>query len=427
MGKRTTSNQSRTVVTKGTNDIAKETAPDVCKVPGAGPKPFPNWVRSSMLRAGATQTTWIDGEKIVTKKGELGPLSNPAHDGVGGGTRTGKYRWEAQATSWSPDVFIEGEPVVRTYDTTHQNHKNTEGQILPESMEGVLPGTADCKALWAKYDAEAFNIIKSVDHNHRLRNHVIVGAWSDAALDNPEFHWMGMAAYASKQVGCGMDAALAQRDLGDKLRQTPGWVPGGQTARDVGSLQSASSQYAYNSLGDTNRDVFLDAYPMHRFYAEQGFAKLQSCASARPGMSAEALKGFEYLERYKETGDRRWLTKSSEQLLLHEQIKVIQPLAYDRFAMRRILDAQRLAGGRVPGIPAMQLTLTTACEGGGPLTIPLRGDLYQIPDRMSWIFGEVGPVYDDIFGSPQHIADLEQLRNKGAGFGGVYPSPGPGR
>jgi hypothetical protein len=427
MGKRTTSNQNRTVVTKGTNDIAKETAPDVCKVPGKGPKSFENWVRSSMLKAGATQTTRIDGHPVVTKKGELGPLSNPAHEGLGGGVRTGKYRWEAQATSWSKDVYVEGEPVVRTYDTTHQNHRNTEGQILPASMEGVLPGTADCKALWAKYDAEAFNIIKGVDHNHRLRNHVIVGAWSDAYLDNREFHWMGMAAYASKQVGCGMDSALAQRDMGQDLRSTPWWVPGGQTARDLGTAQAAGAQYTYNALGDTNREVFLDAYPMHRFYAEQGFAKLQACASARPGMSQEALKGFEYLERFKETGDRKWLTKSSEQLLLHEQIKVIQPLAYDRFMMRRILDTQRVAGGRVPGIPAMQLTLTTACEGGGRLTIPLRGDLYQIPDRMHWIFNEVGPVYEDVFGTPQHVRDLEFLRTRGSGFGGVYPSPGPGR
>jgi hypothetical protein len=236
-----------------------------------------------------------------------------------------------------------------------------------------------------------------------------------------------MAAYASKQVGCGMDSALAQRDMGQDLRSTPWWVPGGQTARDLGTAQAAGAQYTYNALGDTNREVFLDAYPMHRFYAEQGFAKLQACASARPGMSQEALKGFEYLERFKETGDRKWLTKSSEQLLLHEQIKVIQPLAYDRFMMRRILDTQRVAGGRVPGIPAMQLTLTTACEGGGRLTIPLRGDLYQIPDRMHWIFNEVGPVYEDVFGTPQHVRDLEFLRTRGSGFGGVYPSPGPGR
>jgi hypothetical protein len=130
-----TANADRTIVTKGTAHVAVAIPPDVCKVPGAGPAPFPNKVKSEKLAAGATQLTFVDGQPIFTADGELGP-SEPAHAGAGGGVGSGTYQGEAKASSWSNDVFAEGAAVVRAFDSTTHNHTNTAGLVLPEALAG---------------------------------------------------------------------------------------------------------------------------------------------------------------------------------------------------------------------------------------------------------------------------------------------------
>jgi hypothetical protein len=137
------SNQERTIVTKGTAHVAVHTAPDMCLVPGeAAPRPFPNLVKSEKLAAGATKITLIDSQPVWTTAGELGPPSEPAHEGTLGGVQSGTYRAEAKPTSYSRDVFMEGDPVVRVQDRTTQNHGNTTGVVLPEALLAALWGLA---------------------------------------------------------------------------------------------------------------------------------------------------------------------------------------------------------------------------------------------------------------------------------------------
>jgi hypothetical protein len=128
-----TANEDRAIVSKGTDHVAFNTAPDMCIVPGAGPMPFPNVVKSEKLAAGATTKTLANTLPIMTSASELGPPSAPEHAGTGGGVTSGTYICEAKATSWSKDVFAEGNPVVRSFDTTTQNHGNTVGMVVPEA------------------------------------------------------------------------------------------------------------------------------------------------------------------------------------------------------------------------------------------------------------------------------------------------------
>jgi hypothetical protein len=136
---RTTSNQKRTIVTKGTGHEAFATGVDVCKIPGQpAPAPFPNWVSSDKLAKGATTVTFIDGQPVWTSIGELGPPSDPAHAGSAGGVVSGTYRCEARPTSFSKDVAMEGNAVVRAFDTTTQNHGNTVGLVVPSELADQL-------------------------------------------------------------------------------------------------------------------------------------------------------------------------------------------------------------------------------------------------------------------------------------------------
>lgn len=145
----TTSNHGRVIVTKGTDHCAVTLGPtDVCLVPGPPhPEPFPNIVKSDKLAKGATTTAFIANQPVCTSIGELGPPSDPAHPGVLGGVVSGTYRFEAKATSYSSDVFFEGNAAVRVFDTTTQNHANTTGMVLPSWLALMLAGLdAECLA-----------------------------------------------------------------------------------------------------------------------------------------------------------------------------------------------------------------------------------------------------------------------------------------
>ena len=59
------------------------------------------------------------------------------------GVASGTHIEEAKATSYSSDVFAEGNAVVRTNDTTTQNHANTTGYVdfAAPARAGVLRPT----------------------------------------------------------------------------------------------------------------------------------------------------------------------------------------------------------------------------------------------------------------------------------------------
>jgi hypothetical protein len=101
-------------------------------------KPYPNWVESKLLKAGRTETALIDGEPVWTSIGELGPDSDPAHEGVDKGLISKTYRAEAKALSYSKDVRFESAWVVRTDDLTAQNHANTVGRVFERGADTTL-------------------------------------------------------------------------------------------------------------------------------------------------------------------------------------------------------------------------------------------------------------------------------------------------
>jgi hypothetical protein len=140
-----TTNDQKDIATKGTLHVALATAPDVCKVPPMqmAPMPFPNWVTSTKLTKGMTVKSFIASYPVWTSIGELGPPSEPAHIGTGGGVTSGTYRDVAMATSYSKDVFFEGNAAVRLNDTTTQNKANTVGLVVYGPSVGIFAQATD--------------------------------------------------------------------------------------------------------------------------------------------------------------------------------------------------------------------------------------------------------------------------------------------
>jgi hypothetical protein len=131
MAKDSVSNQNRVIATKGTKHKARTRGPtDVCKNPKGDTAPFPNEVPTKRLLKNRTQITRIAADPIWIKPSEVGPFSDPVHAPFPIGANNNKpYRSWAKATSYSSDVFSEGEPVVRTDDNTTQNRENTTGYV----------------------------------------------------------------------------------------------------------------------------------------------------------------------------------------------------------------------------------------------------------------------------------------------------------
>jgi hypothetical protein len=162
------------------------------------PKPYDNWVESTSLKQGATETALIHDAPVWTSAGQLGPDSDPPHKGSDGGLISKTYRGEAKPLSYAPDVNFEGNRAVRTEDLTSQNHANTVGRVLERPPEIPLFNFLLALTLGARpwkddiLIARRGNVYVVVDK----KNKVIV------LLGTQEFHGPGATqAYVNRATG----------------------------------------------------------------------------------------------------------------------------------------------------------------------------------------------------------------------------------
>lgn len=200
-----------------------------------------------------------------------------------------------------------------------------------------------CEQVWIDYQDEAYEIIAPggrLIHDPLQRNRAINAAYARLWLHDNRFQWAGLAAFASKQVGCGLlhatdvvmkmqaedeaakrllkstrrldafglslsyadDEALREYQLASEQNPmwtkdiSPTWSFGTtagevarQTAREsVHATQSAlykqmqkGFRYVRERLAFGNTLLFLDVYPLHMFYAKRGLTDLKMCLRRR--------------------------------------------------------------------------------------------------------------------------------------------------
>ncbi len=318
----------------------------------------------------------------------------------------------------SRTVLIVGKPAARKGD------KSSCDGVIADGMSTVRIGgavqTCECAILWEKYQEEAKRILAPVDDDHRARNRMISAKYAELYLKDRRLRWAGLAAYASKQVGCAMEHAqkvVAAEDTPLRSR-----IPSmGRQVIEGGAALGA--EYTYGMLGHGNRELFLDVYPMHLFFLNHGFAKMKECAAERfPPPPPEAMNGFAAIAA--ENPSDEDLNESLEQLALHEQINSLQKEIYSSWTFDALLLGNE-ALGRInfPHAKPADVILESGCtdtsdNDENTLTFGDAGEgesrwrLYDVQERMDWILNDIGSRYLEFVDSQKHRGDMQDIVNQ---------------
>ena len=282
-----------------------------------------------------------------------------------------------------------------------------ECKVYPALRDGkkvdcVRVKILDPAAVWLRCQQEAEQWVTDARTGKALSrpdaiNRRINSAYAFLWLKDRRFQWAGLAAFASKQVGCGLlHASTTLRDAHDRVLANPDFL-------DVGSGGEAVGAYTmYGKLALGNLSLFLDIYPLHRFYMLRGYKALEYCLHYRREIKnkvrwpdeakkrlefgypfREILWGFDAIER----GD---LAASVEHLARHEQVNILQKVIYDDKDTRLALDANQFAWvHQLRGAAEIQLTLSAQCNANGKFTSWLPRltsvHLWDKNDRMQFV------------------------------------------
>lgn len=283
-----------------------------------------------------------------------------------------------------------------------------------------------CEDLWREYQLQAEAIVApggTLIADAKARNRAINAAYAQLWLDDPRFQWAGLAAFASKQVGCGLlhasesiEKVQAEHDTRQHLEQSARRGFFGlfssrnererqkkvdafkhsrhehQAARDNNpvpnidlrrtgeplSLVQQQLQHVYDMLAMGNTTLFLDVYPLHLFYRERGLGALEGCLPVRVELykkhpvlwlvQRETLEfgrvRTEVLETFRAMESGK-IANSVESLAKHEQVNILQPVMYSNSQFVRLLRSNHLSF--VIGFPsgaaqAIELTLASQCQ-----------------------------------------------------------------
>ena len=295
--------------------------------------------------------------------------------------------------------YVPGEP--NPYFPTHRYHgiplnRNIQSMAHAPHAYHVGPGAVARKAveveiltpehLWATFQTEAEDILKQDGQwiaDDRERNRRINAAYARLWLADERFEWAGLAAFASKQVGCGLlhsadvvarnarQQAQIERSLGHG--SAPG-MPYLATLKQ--SMTAAAGSDMMRRLGYGNKHLFLDIYPLHRFYMERGMAEFSASLSRRQNKRypvhwevdrATLAFGtpFREIERGFAAIERGAIANSVRLLARHEQINILQKLIYNDQTMHGLLALNQFAWAtELPSgeYEEIQLTLSGQCK-----------------------------------------------------------------
>lgn len=304
-----------------------------------------------------------------------------------------------------------------------------------------------CQCLWREYQRQAEDIVAPEGvfiADPVKRNRAINAAYARLWQHDKRFQWAGLAAFASKQVGCGLLHAAesierireeheARQRVREGRRQsgllTPGKMPEqtedlreyekAQARNPVPSVDFRASgeqlslvqqqfQHVYEMMAMGNTTLFLDVYPLHQFYAVRGLGELKRCLETRKQIHGHAKfpvlwpvgqetlgfgKDFEEIRKAFEAIDVGNIAQSVEHLARHEQRNILQPTIYENRHLVTLLRGNHLSF--VTGFPsgvaqAIELTMTSQCQrvdGGRTINFsshPL-ADLSDIDQRMEFV------------------------------------------
>jgi hypothetical protein len=286
----------------------------------------------------------------------------------------------------------------------------------------------DCINCWRHYQQQAEAIV-SVD-DPIARNRRINAAYAKLWLDERRFQWAGLAAFASKQVGCGLlNAAELIRKSNQQRNAYQQWERSSSSLERISPYASprmpvpdqATGEGAtkvYQMLAKGNMALFLDIWPLHMFYKEFGLQRFKRCLPERQLLRESAVwpiaNSVPFAERRPEIEqgfaaiDAGNLQKGVELLAKHEQINILQPAMYNDSAFATLMRANQFAWAlNIPTGSAreIQLTLANQCTVTGANAQIERfsrqplANLANTQERMAFVL-RAAKRFDDLLRDP---------------------------
>ncbi|MET0964204.1 MAG: hypothetical protein ABWY05_15515, partial [Noviherbaspirillum sp.] len=269
------------------------------------------------------------------------------------------------------------------------------------------------------------------------RNKRINAGYAKLWLADNRFQWAGLAAFASKQVGCGLLHArqLSEKNK-DELKTVVNWAGSSTEAAGMSAVPTMikdGANYMYERLGFGNMHLFLDIYPLHRFYMERGLKELESCLAKRQGIGERIeWKAKQYLtfgrpfpaiiDGFRQI-EARNAAESVKHLAWHEQVNVLQAILYNDRDMQEALARNQFAWAI--GFPSgvymeIQLTLSAQCKAKDGWTSYLpslkSAKLWVVEERMKFV-NRAAARFNHLLGSRDRSYVEESLRAISAGRG----------
>ena len=297
--------------------------------------------------------------------------------------------------------------------------------------------------LWGTFQVEAENILTidgSLEGNDRERNKRINAAYAKLWLADNRFQWAGLAAFASKQVGCGLLHSAETLDKNRRAREDLAYsiaaaMPGAEAAVGMQATTEAGAAYMFQKLGFGNAHLFLDIYPLHRFFMERGWKDFETYLKRRYSekhsvhwaVNKNKLRfGIPFIEIRDafEQIEHGNLARSVEILAQHEQVNILQKIMYDDEVLQKLLAMNQYAWAT--GFPTgdymeIKLTLSAECRASTGFTSWFSrakdAKLWLAAERMQFV-NQAAKQFDQLLNSAERPRVEKSIRAI-AGGGGV--------
>lgn len=298
--------------------------------------------------------------------------------------------------------------------------------------------------LWATFQAEAEDLLK-VDgkwiEDDKERNKRINAAYAKLWLADNRFQWAGLAAFASKQVGCGLlhSGELIEKSRRERERIQRSFGAAGVSGVEYATIMQMGTEVGahkmYKRLGFGNKHLFLDIYPLHRFYMERGWKEFYTFLENRQSRKysvhweidrevlpfgvpfGEIRDGFRQIENGNPHEGVKFLAR-------HEQANILQTIMYNEKMMQGLLAVNQFAWAT--GFPTgsyldIQLTLSAQCKAKTGMSSWFSrqkfAKLWDIAERMQFVL-HAAEQFDRLLHGPKR-SDVEASIRRIAAGGGV--------
>jgi Protein of unknown function (DUF2515) len=236
-------------------------------------------------------------------------------------------------------------------------------KLDPNPVQACPPPS--CEDLWQAIDKEVKPILEIKDPIKR--NSKISAAYAGLYQRKPEYEWIGLAAIVSRQAGCAMHEAKAKVESND-------WF-----GKD-------DAKAAFEGLGEANKLIFSNIYPVIRFAELNGGKRLKECKeSGGRHVPEQLIEAVDQIEKGTPEG-----RKAGADLIAEvEQRTVVQDQVYSNKRFKDAFKANerwstgvlgvigRSQGAKPPGLP-----LSSECGKDPP--IMLEGSILNADDRVKF-------------------------------------------